>query len=312
MELDPKVLAIIVPLLSGYFIDLVIGDPHWIPHPVRFFGWLISGADKIWNNGKVLFVKGMLVSVFLIAGAWCIFFFSQKIAYSLGDYCGWAFCSMVVFFGLANKCLISEGRAVFKALSESLDAGRKRLSWIVGRDTSNLTENQVRIAVFETMAENLSDGVVAPLFYYALGGVPAMMAYKMVNTLDSMIGYKNNRYEQFGKFAARCDDVANFFPTRITALLIALVTLSKQSFQFIFKYGNKHSSPNSGYPEAAMAGYLNCRFGGPNYYKGLLVEKPFIGRNERTINKGEITKVIRVNHWVTAVLVLLILLLFVI
>jgi adenosylcobinamide-phosphate synthase len=189
-------------------------------------------------------------------------------------------------------------------LSQSLEAGRKRLTWIVGRDTSNLTENQVRIAVFETMSENLSDGVIAPIFFYAIGGTPAMMAYKMASTLDSMIGYKSERYEQFGKFAARCDDVLNYIPARITALLIAWVSLSKRSLQFIINYGNKHASPNSGYPEAALAGVLDCRFGGPNMYHGTLVTKPYIGNNGRTVANSEIKRVATINHCATLVFVM--------
>jgi adenosylcobinamide-phosphate synthase len=152
------------------------------------------------------------------------------------------------------------------------------------------------VAAFETMSENLSDGVIAPLFYYALAGVPGMMAYKMVNTLDSMIGYRSERYEQFGKFAARLDDVANFIPARLTAILMALISGSKRSFQFIMQYGNKHKSPNSGYPEAALAGILNTRFGGPNIYQGVLVDKPFIGCDDRAIEADEIKRVSSVNH----------------
>ena len=146
------------------------------------------------------------------------------------------------------------------------------------------------------MSENLSDGVIAPLFYYALAGVPGMMTYKMINTMDSMLGYRNARYEQFGKFAARLDDVANFVPARITAFLMALVSMCWQAFVFVLKYGNKHKSPNAGYPEAALAGILNCRFGGPNVYHGVLVDKPYIGERNRLIEHQEIYRVSRINH----------------
>ena len=193
---------------------------------------------------------------------------------------------------------------------EGLEAGRKQLSRIVGRDTSQLNAQQIRIAVFETMSENLSDGVIAPLFFYAIGGVPAMMVYKMINTLDSMIGYRNDKYEQFGKFAARLDDVANFIPARITALLMVIVTVNYRGLQFVFKYGNRHKSPNSGYPESALAGILDCRFGGPNVYHGKWVDKPFIGENDRIIESGEIKKVSVINHKVCFLTVLIISLLF--
>lgn len=158
-----------------------------------------------------------------------------------------------------------------------MEAGRRRLSWIVGRDTSELSPKEIYTAVLETMAENLSDGVVAPLFYYALGGFPAMMAYKMVNTLDSMIGYKDERYRQFGCMAARLDDVLNYIPARLTALFMALVAYRPGLFRFIFRYCHQHASPNSGFPESAMAGILDCRFGGAHVYHGLLVEKPISG-----------------------------------
>ncbi len=180
--------------------------------------------------------------------------------------------------------------------NQGLEAGRKQLSRIVGRDTTQLTAQQIRIAVLETMSENLSDGVVAPLFYYALAGIPGMMTYKMINTLDSMLGYRSARYEQFGKFAARLDDVANFIPARLTALLMVLVSGSWRGFLFTIKYGHKHKSPNAGYPEAALAGILNCRFGGPNRYHGQLVSKPYIGKQDRLIQPEEIERISRINH----------------
>lgn len=207
-----------------------------------------------------------------------------------------ALASLGVFYGLANRSLISEANKVIAALEEhGIEAGRRQLSYIVGRDTKDLDEQQIRTAVLETLAENLSDGVIAPLFYYALGGVPAMMAYKMTNTLDSMIGYKSERFRQFGWFAARFDDLLNFIPARITALLMVLLSLSWRGMVFVFRYGNRHSSPNSGYPEAALAGILNCRFGGPNVYHGLLVEKPYIGKTARSFTNADCNKTCLLN-----------------
>jgi len=180
------------------------------------------------------------------------------------------------------------------------------LSWIVGRETNNLNEQQIRIATFETMSENLSDGVIAPLFYFLILGVPGAMAYKMINTLDSMIGYKNDRYIWFGKFAARLDDVANYIPARITAVLMLVVQFKISGISFVFKEGKKHSSPNAGYPEAALAYLLNCQFGGPNYYHGKLVEKPFIGNNNRKIEHEEIKTAHQINYTVSIVFCFLI------
>ena len=171
-------------------------------------------------------------------------------------------------------------------------------------------------AALETLAENLSDGVIAPLFWLAIAGVPGMMAYKMVNTLDSMIGYRTERYKDFGCWAAHIDDVANYIPARLTALLMilpSLFTLHSSLFTFVYRYGRMHASPNSGYPEAALAGILDCRFGGPHYYFGELFDKPYIGKNERELTTADMRKAVRVNRTaevLAIVIVLSVLLLF--
>ncbi|RFM32942.1 adenosylcobinamide-phosphate synthase CbiB [Chitinophaga silvisoli] len=316
-----------IPLVVGYVLDLLLGDPRWLPHPVRLFGNTI-GLGERWLNGErsldggmargkgaaareerrndpaYRFLKGALMTVVLCLGVYAFFYYMQVVLPVWGRY---IFNSIFVFYGLANKSLLQEGKAVYDTLlQQGLEAGRKRLSWIVGRDTSKLEENQIRIAVLETLSENLSDGVIAPLCFYAVGGVPAMMLYKMINTLDSMIGYKNERYLYFGRFAARLDDVANYIPARITALLMVVLTWSRRGWQYILKYGHQHASPNSGYPEAALAGILNCRFGGPNVYHGVLVEKPYIGEQQRVIKHEELGRVMFINHAVTFVVVVLI------
>ncbi|HEX2934394.1 MAG TPA: adenosylcobinamide-phosphate synthase CbiB [Bacteroidales bacterium] len=305
--MDATFLNIAVPLVIGYLMDLVFGDPHWFPHPVKGFGWLIARGENILNIGERRFFKGFAMSIIFIGLTFVAIYYLQLLLLLVNSYSTWILNSILVYFCLANKSLIDEGKAVFKALEQSLEAGRKRLTWIVGRDTSNLTANQVRTAVFETMSENLSDGVIAPLFFYAIGGTPAMIAYKMASTLDSMIAYKSERYEQFGKSAARIDDILNFIPARITAILIAAVSMSKRSLSFIIKFGDKHASPNSGYPEAALAGVLDCRFGGPNVYHGLMVNKPYIGNNNRIIENQEIKRVATINHCATLVSVMCIL-----
>ena len=179
---------------------------------------------------------------------------------------------------------------------------------IVGRDTSQLSAQEVRTAALETLAENLSDGVVAPLFWYALLGVPGMLAYKMVNTLDSMIGYRNERYRQFGCFAARLDDVANYIPARLTALLMVLASGRLSLLAFVARYGNQHASPNSGYPESALAGILDCRFGGPHFYFGEEVWKPFIGYTDRLLTTADMQVAIRINRRAEALMMLLVVL----
>ena len=177
---------------------------------------------------------------------------------------------------------------------------------IVGRDTHDLSAQEVRTAALETLAENLSDGVIAPLFWYMLLGVPGMLAYKMVNTLDSMIGYKTERYKDFGCWAAHIDDIANYIPARLTALLMVFAAGRPQLVRFVWKNGRNHASPNSGYPEAALAGILNCRFGGPHYYFDQLFDKPYIGENDRMLTTNDMKKAIRVNRTAEACMVLLV------
>jgi adenosylcobinamide-phosphate synthase len=297
------------PLLPAFLLDALLGDPRRLPHPIRLFGNVIAFFEKRWNRKEHRRLKGALLTVMLLGSVWAIFFVAEQLLkpYPVAAY---LFAVVFIFYGLANRSLIGEALEVEKKLSgEGLEAGRKRLSWIVGRDTSQLNATQIRTAVLETLAENLSDGVVAPLFYYAIGGVPFLFAYKMVNTLDSMIGYKSERYRQFGCFAARTDDVLNFIPARITALLMLLVTFRWDVAPFVLKYGPKHASPNSGYPESAMAGILKCRFGGPNVYHGVLVEKPYIGKNQREITAKDIRKACAVNFAVATVVVAIIVLL---
>jgi len=296
---------IVLPLLIGFLLDSLFGDPYWLPHPIRLFGKLISVGEEKLNRGKQRKFKGAILSLSLIlftfVSFWIVlkFLSEYKILYVI-------VASIFIFYGLANRSLIQESLKVIRVLNnEGVVAGRQQLSRIVGRETSKLSENQIRIAVLETLAENLSDGVVAPLFYYAIGGVPAMLTYKMANTLDSMIGYKNDRYKDFGWLAAKFDDVLNFIPARITALLMVVLTFSWRGFIFIFKYGPKHSSPNAGYPEAALAGILNCRFGGPNMYHGNLVDKPFIGRNAKEIKDLDVVRACYLN-FATATLVVVV------
>jgi len=184
---------------------------------------------------------------------------------------------------------------VFLALDESLEKGRAQVARIVGRDTANLDAQEIRTAALETLAENLSDGVIAPLFWFMLLGVPGMAAYKMINTLDSMIGYKTDRYKDFGCWAAHIDDIANWIPARLTALLMVFAAGRPSLLKFVHRYGRNHASPNSGYPESALAGILNCRFGGTHTYFGQEFYKPFIGENPRELTTQDASRAIRIN-----------------
>lgn len=294
----------ILPLLSGWILDLIFADPARLPHPVVFFGKCISFFEKRFNRGAHCMLKGAFVAIGLIAATYLI-------SYALfGALDGWPIVKVVieaiaVFYCLAGTTLAREVRMVFEACERSLDEGRRQVGRIVGRDTAHLSKQEVRTAALETLAENLSDGVVAPLFWYMLAGIPGMLAYKMVNTLDSMIGYRTSRYRQFGCFAARIDDVANYIPARLTAVLMALSSGTWRTWRYIFKYGSCHASPNSGYPEAALAGALDCRFGGPHDYFGECVDKPYIGDNERELTISDMRRSIRINRMAETMMVII-------
>ncbi len=213
--------------------------------------------------------------------------------------------SIVLFYCLAGTTLIREVKMVFAAVDRSLEEGRQQVSRIVGRDTAALSAQEVRTAALETLSENLSDGVVAPMFWFGWLGLPGMITYKMINTLDSMIGYKTERYIRFGRVAAKIDDVANFLPARITALMMLLVSGRLDLLPFVLRYGKKHASPNSGYPEAALAGILNCRFGGTHDYFGEAISKPYIGETDRMLTYEDMQRAIRINRRVEVLMLLL-------
>ena len=279
-------------LLVGWLLDLLLGDPAWLPHPVVGFGKMIASGEKQLNKGSHRMLKGALLAVGLIL---LVLGIVWVIRHLLGFFAP-IFDVIAIFCCLAGTTLIREVREVFHAVDRSLEEGRKQVARIVGRDTSELSAQEVRTAALETLAENLSDGVIAPLFWLAIGGVPAMVAYKMVNTLDSMIGYRTERYKEFGCWAARIDDVANYIPARITALLMVIAASKPQLIGFVWRNGRNHASPNSGYPEAALAGILNCRFGGPHYYFGELFDKPYIGENARELTTADMQKAVRINR----------------
>lgn len=293
--MDIKFLYTLLPLLIGWTADKLFGDPRWLPHPVVAMGKIIAWGEKRLNKGNKRMMKGALFSTILILSSFLIVFFIIKGLDYLSPYLSILFSSVVVFFCLAGKTLIDEVRNVFVAVDSSVEEGRKQVARIVGRDTSALSPQQIRTAALETLSENLSDGVIAPLFWFILLGVPGMFAYKMVNTLDSMIGYKSDRYKQFGCWAARIDDVANYIPARLTSLLMIVVSGKISLLSFVRKFGSQHASPNSGYPEAALAGILNCRFGGSNVYFGQLVEKPYIGYNDKELTYTDLKIAVRVN-----------------
>ena len=306
-------------LLIGWLLDLIFGDPARLPHPVVWFGKMIASCEQSLNKGSYRKLKGALTAISLILFAFALAWMLRRVLgiFALFIFDGareqvyqipillYLFDAIIIFYCLAGTTLIREVRAVFLALDRSLEEGRKQVARIVGRDTSELSAQEVRTATLETLAENLSDGVIAPLFWLAILGTPGMLAYKMVNTLESMIGYKTDRYRDFGCWAAHIDDIANYIPARLTALLMVLSTGRLGLLRFVWKNGRNHASPNSGYPEAALAAILDCRFGGPHYYFGELFDKPYIGTNDRSLTTDDMKKAVRINRIAEVLMVLL-------
>ena len=309
---NPSLLVPLSSFLIGWLLDRLFGDPERLPHPVVLFGNMIAKGERMLNLGKWRVLKGALLAVMLISvvvfATWTMIVVADKV----NIYLGIAMRAILVFYCLAGTTLIREVRQVFYAIDSSLDEGRQQVARIVGRDTSELTDEEVRKAALETLAENLNDGVIAPLFWFAIGGVPAMMGYKMVNTLDSMIAYHSPRYLKFGKAAARIDDIANYIPARLTALLMLIAARRLNLVSFVMKYGPCHASPNSGWPEAALAGILGCRFGGPHKYFGETFDKPYIGNQDKPLTREDMEKAVRINRTAeTLGVIIIILLLFV-
>lgn len=298
-------------LLAGWLLDLLLGDPAWLPHPVVGFGKLIAAGEKRWNKGEKRRRKGALLSLFLVLASFGITLALLIGLRNLGEMSGCGVWlerfaeAILIFYCLAGTTLIREVREVFRAVDRSLEEGRTQVARIVGRDTARLSAQEIRTAALETLAENLNDGVIAPLFWLALLGVPGMVAYKMINTLDSMIGYRNERYRDFGRFAARLDDAAGWIPARLTAFLMLLVSGRLRRIAWVHENGGKHLSPNSGHPEAALAAILDCRFGGPHDYFGEEVWKPYIGENDRQLTTADMQRAVRVNRGAEILMVIL-------
>ena len=285
----------IIPVIVGWLADKLLGDPERLPHPVVLFGKLIACGERRLNRGGHRRLKGALLAIALVALAYAATFGILAAAAGVSPWLKIVVEAVLIFYCLAGTTLIKEVKGVFRALDVSLEQGRKQVARIVGRDTSQLSDNDVRKAALETLAENLSDGVVAPLFWLLLLGTPGMVAYKMINTLDSMIGYRTERYRRFGTFAARLDDAANYVPARLTALLMVLAATKPSLVAFVARNGKRHASPNSGYPESALAGIIDCRFGGGHYYFNEYIDKPFIGENDRKLTSADMKTAVKIN-----------------
>ena len=263
-------------LIAGVALDLALGDPRWLPHPVRVIGWWASRIEALLNGFAARRLAGAVFWLLVVAPVAALVWATVALTTH------WISIYWIYSF-LAIRSLDQETWQAIHLLQEgNLNGARGAISMVVGRDTAQLNDAGIVRAAIETLAENLADAIVAPLFYLAVGGPMLMAAYKAVNTLDSMVGYKNERYHDFGWFSARADDWANLIPARLTAVLIWICALApglrfKQSIQITFRDAGKQPSPNSGWPEAAMAGALGVQLGGVNYYQGRESIKEFLG-----------------------------------
>ena len=285
-----------LPMLLAILLDSKLGDPTILGHPIIFFGRLIGWGEKRFNRGGYRRLKGTLYNGLLVGLtlflSWYLLEQLLNLG-SLGQMIALLLATVLCFYMLSGKTLIDEVSAVFREVDRELEAGRRQVARIVGRDTAQLSAQEVRAAALETLAENLSDGVVGPILSWALLGTPGILTYKMINTQDSMVGYLNERYRAYGFFSAKLDDLVNLLPSRLTALFLLLGAGRLDLIPFVLREGKKHLSPNSGYPEAALAGLLGCRFGGAHDYFGELVEKPYIGNQERELTYDDLTLAVR-------------------
>ena len=296
--------AHLTALALGFCLDLLLGDPHWAPHPVRLIGHLIAALEKLLRKLFPATKNGLLAAGFVLVALvlGLSFGMTALLLWACGLVSPWlAFAveTVLCYQLLAARSLRDESMKVCRALEAGdLPGGQHAVSMIVGRDTERLDETGVAKAAVETVAENASDGVIAPLLFLAVGGAPLGMLYKAANTMDSMVGYKNDRYLYFGRCAARLDDVLNFIPARLAGALMCLAApfagLDEKDAWRIFRRDRKnHKSPNSAHTEAAAAGALHVQLAGPNYYFGKLVEKPTIGDDLRAVEPTDIRRVNR-------------------
>lgn len=291
-------MAVTCAVMLGFALDALLGDPKWFPHPVCAVGKLISFMEKLLRRlfpprkGAMIFA-GAVLWIVVCGVSFTVPFLVLRFLSRINFWLGFAANSILCWLIFARKSLSEAGQHVYRAVKESVEEGRKAVAWYVGRDTAELTEEGVIKAAVETIAENLTDGVVSPLIYMLIGGAPLGMLYKAVNTLDSMVGYHNEKYEYLGKFSAKMDDIFNFIPARLSALCIiagaGMLRLDNRSALRIYRRDrNLHKSPNAGQTESACAGALHIQLGGDASYFGKTVRKAAFGDPLRRVNRTDI------------------------
>jgi len=306
-------------LAGGIILDLVIGDPDFIPHPVVIIGKMISFLEERLNNNSKTkmneILRGSILTTIIVLVSYFSTFFILKMVYDLNQFLGIIITVYLFSTTIAIKGLAEAGNGIYQALiSGDLELARQKTAMIVGRDTENISKSDIIRATVETIAENTSDGIIAPLFFFFLGGVPMAMTYKAVNTMDSMLGHKNNKYLYFGRPSAKLDDLVNYIPARITAYIFWFLALlpnydSKKAWKIIKRDAQKHPSPNAGYPEAAAAGALSIRLGGINYYQGKKEFRAYLGDDLSPEDIKEIKKMIKLMYYSTAFFIIIMIIL---
>jgi len=304
-----------IQVIAAYVVDIIIGDPRRLPHPVVIIGKGIDLLEKILrkSTGRFLGLRfsGVLLTGIIVLGTYFLMSGLIKGTRALHPWAGLAAEIWFLSTTLAVKGLGGAATEIYSFLEKgNVPEARKKVGWIVGRDTQDLDEGEITRATVETVAENIVDGIVAPLFYAFIGGVPLAMAYKAVNTLDSMVGYRNEKYRDFGWASARFDDLCNFIPARIAGVILLLAFFVtgkpvKRTLGIIFRDAPRHPSPNSGIPEAAVAGALGVRLGGTNYYGGVQSFRAYMGDPLNGLEKIHIKETVKIMHLTSGLTVLL-------
>ncbi|GAE24652.1 adenosylcobinamide-phosphate synthase [Halalkalibacter wakoensis JCM 9140] len=299
---DP-ILMLCFIIVAAILLDLLIGDPKWIPHPVVQIGKLITFIESRLNKGKYIVNKGYLLTVSVISVVFLVTYLIVYVSYHFHIFVGVLVEIYIISTTIAIKGLRSAAVNVFIPLtSGDLQEARYQLSMIVGRDTKELSESEIVRGTVETVAENTVDGITAPLFWAFIGGAPLAMVYRAINTLDSMVGHKNEQFLYFGRASAKLDDVANWLPARITACSMWVASFvikgshKLHAWKITWRDARKHPSPNSGWSEAMVAGLLGIQLGGMNYYNGVESKRALMGETYRTLRRCDINKAIGYMH----------------